>query len=157
MPDPTSPPSQPPEATGIDQHRDGERGSITLLAVVLAFICLALVGMVLDGGAKLRAGREAADVAQEAARAGAGQIDRDRAYAHGTFTIDRAAAIRAAQNYLTAAGHTGTVTPLSPTKIEVSVTVSKPTTMLSLIGIGSMTVTSSATADLLTGVNGPGR
>jgi Flp pilus assembly protein TadG len=125
--------------------------------VVLAFIFLVLVGLVLDGGAKLRAGREAAAIAEEAARAGAGQIDRNRAYTRGSFIIDRGAAVRAANNYLAAAGRTGTVTPVSATRIEVSVTVSKPTVMLSLIGIGSMTVTSTATADLLTGVNGPGR
>lgn len=127
------------------------------MAVIFTFIFLLLAGMVYDGGAKLRAGQQANHLAEEAARAGAGQIDRDRAYAGGRFVVDRGAAVRAAQSYLGTTGNAGTAVPVGATKIRVQVTVRKPTALLSLIGIGSMQVTRTATADLLSGVEGPGR
>jgi len=135
----------------------GERGSYTLLAAVLALIFLLLAGMVYDGGAKLRAGQLADNIAQEAARAGAGQVDRSRAYTSGTYVVDQSAAVTAAQSYLRATGHTGTVTPVGTDQIRVTVTIHASTVLLSLAGITSMDVTRSATANLLSGVQGPGR
>jgi hypothetical protein len=41
--------------------------------------------------------------------------------------------------------------------IRVTVTVDKPTVLLSLIGIGHLHVTKTATADLLEGIQGPNR
>jgi Flp pilus assembly protein TadG len=137
--------------------RSGDAGSYTLLAAVLALMLLLLAGLVFDGGAKLRAGQRADDLAQEAARAGAGQIDRSRAYASGTFAVDSATAVAAARAYLRAAGHEGTVAAVGAHQIKVTVTVHGSTALLSLIGIDSLDVTRSATADLLSGVEGPGK
>jgi hypothetical protein len=135
-----------------------DRGSITLLMVVFFVALLAAAGLVLDGGAKLRAAREASAVAEEAARAGAGQVDRGRAYATGgRFVIDRGAAVAAARAYLTSSGNTGTVAVAGAQKIRVTVTISKPTVLLSAIGIGQIHVTKTATADLVQGVEGDSR
>lgn len=60
-------------ANNSQQSRD--RGSISLFAVVLFFALMAAAGLVFNGGAKIRAAREAAAVAEEAARAGAGRIN----------------------------------------------------------------------------------
>lgn len=138
-------------------RRPSDRGSYSLLAIVLAFIFLLLAGMVYDLGAKLRAGQRAGGIAAEAARAGAGQIDRDRAYGGGSFVVDRAAAVRASRAYLAAAGEDGSVTPAGADRIRVTVTVTQPTVLLSMIGMGPMRVTRTATADLLTGIEGPGQ
>lgn len=138
-------------------ERPRDEGSYTLLAAVLAMMLLLLAGLVFDGGAKLRAGQRADNLAQEAARAGAGQIDRGRAYTSGTFVVDPAAAVAAAQAYLHTAGYDGTVVAAGPHQIKVTVTVHGSTALLSLIGIDSLDVTRSATADLLSGVEGPGR
>ncbi len=137
--------------------RGGERGSVTLLFAILFPVLLALAGPLIDGGAKLRAAENATAAAEEAARAGAGMVNRSTAYATGRFTVDQAQAIGAARAYLASAGDPGTVTAAGATAIRVTVTITQPTTVLSVIGIDSMTSTGSATADLVTGVTGPGR
>lgn len=136
----------------------GDEGSITLLVVIFFFALLAAAGLVVDGGAKLRAAREASAVSEEAARAGAGRVDRDRAYAQGgRFVVDRTAAVAAARAYLTRSGQSGSVSVAGAQTIRVTVTVRKPTSLLSLIGIEEVRATKTATAELLQGVEGPGR
>ena len=58
---------------------------------------------------------------------------------------------------LAAAGYHGSVSPVGTESIQVTVTVTAPTRVLSIIGIGSMSSTGSATASLVAGVTGPGR
>jgi type IV secretory pathway TrbL component len=135
----------------------GERGSVTLMLLVLFVALIALAGIVIDGGAKLEQAENASAVAQEAARAGAGMVDQTRAYSTGSSTVDDAQAVAAAQQYLTAGDYQGTVTAPTPTTIEVTVTMTQPTRVLSILGIDSMTSTGTATASLVTGVTGPGR
>jgi hypothetical protein len=138
------------------ESRTRDQGAITLLVVVFFVALLAAAGLVVDGGAKLRAAREASAVSEEAARAGAGRIDRDRAYARGgRFVVDRTAAVAAARAYLASSGNTGSVSIIGAQKIRVTVTVSKPTLLLSAIGIDDLHVTKTATADLLQGVDRP--
>jgi Flp pilus assembly protein TadG len=158
--DPSTPiaPSARGAGTGTSQRlndgaRSGEQGSITILVVILFLAILAAAGLVVDGGAKLRAARQASAVAEEAARAGAGRVNRDQAYAHGgSFVIDRTSAVAAARNYLSSSGVTGSVAMTGTRSIRVTVTVDKPTVLLSLIGIGHLHVTRTATADLLQGI-----
>jgi hypothetical protein len=133
-------------------------GSITIFVVIFFLALLAAAGLVVDGGAKLRAAREASAVAEEAARAGAGRVNRDQAYAHGgTFLIDRNSAITAARAYLATSGNTGSATMTGARSIQVTVTINKPTVLLSLIGVGQVHATKTATADLLQGVQGANR
>ncbi len=132
-----------------------DTGSITLMLVALFVALIALAGIVIDGGAKLNQAENATAIAQEAARAGAGMVNQANAYSTGSFTVDQGQAISAAQRYLASAGYRGTVTPVGTESIEVTVTVTGPTRVLSIIGIDSMTSTGSATASLVTGVTGP--
>jgi Tfp pilus assembly protein PilV len=129
------------------------------MLVIMAVALLALAGLVVDGGAKLDEAENASAVAQEAARAGAGMVNQGKAYSTGAFAVDPSRAIAAAQAYLAsvaAAGYTGSVN-VGPESIQVTVTVTQPTKILSIIGIDSMTVTRTATAALVTGVTGPRR
>jgi Flp pilus assembly protein TadG len=138
---------------------EDERGSFSLMLVIMAVALLALAGLVVDGGAKLDEAENATAVAQEAARAGAGMVNQGQAYSTGAFTVDPSRAVAAAQAYLASvasAGYQGSVNA-GPRSIQVTVTVTQPTKILSIIGIDSMTVTRSATAALVTGVTGPGR
>jgi uncharacterized membrane protein len=136
----------------------GDQGSITIFVVVFFLSLLATAGLVVDGGAKLRAAREASAVAEEAARAGASRVNRDQAYADGgSFVIDRTSAVAAASAYLSTSGNTGSVAMTSARSIRVTVTINKPTLLLSLIGIGEVHATKSATADLLQGIGGENR
>ena len=52
----------------------GERGTVSTFVVALTFACLLSAGLVLDGGRIVAARLEAADVAGNAARAGAQQV-----------------------------------------------------------------------------------
>ncbi|MFE3452484.1 pilus assembly protein TadG-related protein [Nonomuraea sp. NPDC059194] len=134
-----------------------DQGSITAYTIILITALLLFVGLAVDGGAKLRAGWEAVGVAEEAARAGAGQIDREAIYRGGQAVVDRGAAVRAARRYLSSSGHSGTAGIAGPQSIRVSVTVTKRTWLLSMVGLSSVSMTATATADLVTGVEGPNR
>jgi Flp pilus assembly protein TadG len=135
---------------------DGERGSLTLMLAALMVALLALAGLVIDGGRKLNQSASAYAIAQEAARAGAGMVDRSAAYRSGTFRVDEGQALAAARAYLAGAGYSGAVTADGTQRIRVTVTVTEPTLVLSLIGIDTMTSTGSSVASLVTGVTGPG-
>jgi hypothetical protein len=143
-------------ATIVRKSETRDQGSITLIVLVFFLALLAAAGLIVDGGAKLRAAREASAVAEEAARAGAGQVDRDRAYTRGgRFIVDRSAAVAAARAYLASSGNKGSVSVAGAQKIRVTVTISRPTILLSAIGIRTVHVTKTATADLLQGVERP--
>jgi hypothetical protein len=130
-----------------------DRGSVTGFVVVFMLAALACLGLVVDGGQKVRAYREAYAVAEEAARAGASAIDIDRLYTQGgPFVLDTAGALSAARRYLTASGHRGSVRMTGPGTIAATVTVNRPTVLLSLIGIAGVSATASASARMLQGV-----
>lgn len=134
-----------------------DNGSLTLLLAFLMVALLALAGLVVDGARKLDESANAYAIAQEAARAGAGMVDRSAAYRSGTFGVNEGQALAAARAYLASAGYTGSVSSDGTQQIRVTVTVTGRTLMLSLIGIDTMTSTGSAVASLVTGVTGPGR
>jgi Flp pilus assembly protein TadG len=135
---------------------DAERGSLSLMIVILFVALVALAGIVVDGGAKLAGDENAVAVAQEAARAGATSVDTSRAYASGRFVVNQQEAVAAARAYLAAAGYRRyAVVADGPDAIRVSVSISEPTRFLSLIGIDSVTCDGSAIASLVTSVTGP--
>lgn len=135
---------------------DRERGSITLLAAVLAFAVLVVAGLVVDGGARLDADRQVAGLAAEAARAGAEQVNLAALRASGDVQVDPGAAVDAARAYLSAAGYTGTVRVVGPATLVVTVSVHRRTLILALVGLTDYTVTRTATAALEHGVSGAG-
>jgi Flp pilus assembly protein TadG len=130
---------------------NAERGSVTVFTAVIGFVLLLCAGLMVDGGAKVLAYREAYAAAEEAARAGAGQVNTGQAYTSGRFEVDTGQALAAARAYLSAAGHPGTVSTTG-NQVRVTVTVSKPTVLISLIGIGTVTATAAATARMFHGI-----
>jgi len=126
-------------------------GRIALLALVLAFAVLAMIGLSVDGGGKVRALERADSLASEAARAAGQAILAPQAIQGGDKVVDPTAAVIAAQNYLAAAGVTGTVAVAADRKhITVTVTIVYTTVFLGLIGIDTLTATRQATAVLVT-------
>jgi Flp pilus assembly protein TadG len=125
------------------QRLRGERGSVSLLVVVMVPALLMAAGLVLDGGRQLQARREASAAAASAARAAAQMSDQE-AYGPG---LDPALAARRAQVHLTALGHVGTV-DVTPAAVTVTVTA----TVDNLILPGSRTVSSASTSAPLDGV-----
>jgi Flp pilus assembly protein TadG len=132
-----------------------DRGSISVFAVIITLVVVVFFGAVVDFEQALEARQDANTIAQEAARAGAGQVDLDRAYASGHFAIDQATALRAAQDYLRAGGYTGTAEPHGSRTIRVRVSISRPALFLPVIGISTLHAEATAAADLTTGVEGP--
>lgn len=81
-----------------------EQGRVTAFVVILSTACLLCAGLVLDGGMALAAKVRAIGQAQEAARAGAQQLDLTTYRDTSSVTLQPAAAIAAAQRYGLAGG-----------------------------------------------------
>lgn len=94
-------------------------GMVTVWSVVMVLACMAIVGLVLDGGVILRARSSAFDIAAEAARAGAQELDQD-ALADGRIVVDASAAHERIAAYLAAHDVSGDITITAET---VTVTV----------------------------------
>lgn len=133
----------------------GERGQITAMVAILAVALLALGALVFDGGQILTARREANNLARQAARAGAQQLDIAQART-GTFTLDAAAAESAARTYLADQGVTPIAVRVLGDRVEVTVTLTQPTPLLSILGIDERDVTATASARAARGVTGDG-
>jgi len=131
--------------------RGGESGSVSLFLVLMALTVLIAVGLVVDGGQKLRATQRADDAAAEAARAAVQSVQPGGTVRGQPPRVNAAAAVNAAQSYLAAAAVPGTVT-VTGDRVQVATSVSFTPAMLSLIGLGTQTVTGRADARLARGV-----
>ena len=137
------------------QQPDAERGAIGVFLVVLVPGLLLIIGLAVDGGAKVAATQRANAIADEAARAGGQALDVSAALT-GQVRIDPAAAVAAAQDYLTRNEVPGAVTVVDGDTLRVTTTITEPTTFLGLIGISTLTVEGSGTADMVTGTGQDG-
>ena len=128
------------------RRRGGEEaGMVTAFVVIFTLALLAMAGLVLDGGLALAAKVQAIDAAQAAARAGAQAIDIPTYRATGQITLDAAQATADAQAFLAAAGEHGTVTVAGET-VDVTVTITQPTQILSVVGVDQLTVSGAGSA-----------
>jgi Flp pilus assembly protein TadG len=129
-----------------------ERGQVTAFLVVMMTAFLILAGLVVDGGYGLAAKRRAINEASEAARAGAQALAvPDYRSGTGDVVLDPNAAEAAAQGYLGATGHSGTVT-VDGDRVKVEVRFDQPTTLLRLIGVSSFSISGEAGARSARGV-----
>jgi hypothetical protein len=67
----------------------GERGSISMFVVIFTIAVLMLAGLVYDGGLAISARQRAADIAEEAARAGANAVDVDALRSGAPLRLDQ--------------------------------------------------------------------
>ena len=130
-------------------RRHNERGSISIWVVTATIVMMTLVGLAVDLGGQVHAQQRAHDVAAQAARAGGQQVEAAPAVEGRYIALDAAAARRAAEQYLAAAGVEGTVTITGGTTLVVRVTDIYEPTFLSMVGIGDLTVTGDASARLI--------
>ncbi|MFB7054199.1 pilus assembly protein TadG-related protein [Streptomyces vinaceus] len=135
-------------------HED--RGGIAIYTAIVTVALLAIIGLAIDGGGKLRATERADATAMEAARAAGQAIDPAAAVTGTAVRVDPAAAQAAAQAYLARAGTQGSAA-LSADGTQLTVTVhdTYPTEFLAIAGIGSMDVTGHGSARLLYGTTQP--
>ena len=130
-------------------RRHDDRGSISIWVVTATIVMMTLVGLAVDLGGQVHAQQRAHDVAAQAARAGGQQVEAAPAVEGRYVALDTAAARRAAEQYLAAAGVSGTVTITGGTTLVVRVTDIYEPTFLSIVGIGDLRVTGDASARLI--------
>ncbi len=124
------------------RYRLDERGAATVWMIGVTVSTFALVALVLDGGAMLRARSDAFSVADAAARVGAQQLDPDAAV-EGLTVLDPIAAERAVMDYLNDVGIAGRASVAGDT---VTITVSSEAELQMLRLVGGDTVSFDATA-----------
>ena len=129
-----------------------QAGSVSLFLVVAVLAVFIAVGLVVDGGQKLRATQRADDTAAEAARAAVQSVQPASTVRGEAPRVDATAAIFAAQQYLRRAGVTGTVIVIGD-RVRVTTSSSFSPAFLSLIGLGTQTVAGRAEARLARGVS----
>ena len=127
-----------------------ESGSLSAFVAVVALSLSVLIGLVVDGVGAMAAREAAANVAEQAARMGAGQVSVEH-LRWGDVVADPVAADAAAQAYLQQNGYPGTASTTDGT-VTVDVSVSEPTVILGLIGIDHIAVQASASATDVHGV-----
>jgi Flp pilus assembly protein TadG len=132
--------------------RDPEKGSIALYFAIVTVSALVMAGVVIDGGAALATRERAADLATQAARAGANALSPTslRTALPDALQVDPTAATQAADAVLTDAGATGQVQVTGET-VTVTAHVPRHTVILSAVGLENISQTASASASALVG------
>jgi Flp pilus assembly protein TadG len=129
----------------------GDAGNASIILVLITPAIFGVAGLVVDGGRALNARQQAANQAEQAARAAADAVDVDAIRTGAGLAIDPLAARRAAERYLAAAGATGRVS-LGPQSVTVTVKASTQTAFFAVIGVTHISVIGTATARPARGV-----
>jgi predicted extracellular nuclease len=130
---------------------------VSIFVAISVVGLLLIIGLVADGGVKVRAIQQADALAAEAARAAGQVIDVPAAVQGSAVRVNRQGAHDAASAFLAAAGVRGTVTVAPDGEaIQVTVTITRPTVFLSLIGITQVSATGHASVTLVHAVTGAG-
>ncbi|MCA0294106.1 MAG: pilus assembly protein TadG-related protein [Actinobacteria bacterium] len=136
-------------------HRD-ERGAVTVWLAGASVLMVSIIGITVDLGGQLHAKERAHTIAAQAARTAAEQITADAML--GTEPkLDVGRARTAANAYLRAAGVDGTVSISGGIRITVTVVDTYQPLFLGSIGVGTLTVSASSTAELKRALDGSER
>jgi Flp pilus assembly protein TadG len=133
-------------------------GAATVLLLLLTPALFALAGLVLDGGTHLAARQHAAGLAEQAARAGADQLDTTALRATGSPRLDETAARTVACRYVHTVEPDATctaqvnATPTEP-EVEVRIQTHTSTVLLGLIGVNTLRTDAYGTAQAVTGIH----
>jgi Flp pilus assembly protein TadG len=125
-----------------------ETGTVSTFVAVIAVGLIMVAGLVYDGGQVLAAQATARDLAANAARAGAQELDLDLLRAEGVASLDPDRANSAAIDYLRANGVEGSVRIDGP---NITVTALVPARMR-ILPVPDRTVRASDTATATPGV-----
>jgi|SRR5690625_389580 len=129
-----------------ERPHTNDSGQATAFLIVMAGALLLLVAFVLDVGAALSERNRNLQLAQEAARAGAQQIDLAAYRADGTVSLDPAAATSEAEAFLTDAGVQGSATVDG----DVVTVTAETTFVFRLLPVGARTAAGTASATPVT-------
>lgn len=128
--------------TARERARD-ERGAVTMFIAVIAVGLIFAAGLAVDGGRKFNGLSLARDLADNAARVGAQEVDLVAYRSTGIPTLDEASARAEANAYLLSTGNAGVIT-VNGDEITVTVTLNIQTRILP--GPFTVSATESATA-----------
>ena len=133
-----------------------DRGAATIFVVGLSVMLLVVAGLVVDGGLAINARSTAFDIAEQAARAGAKEVDIETLRSTGRVQVDRGAGETAANDFLDKAladkrSPTREVT-VDGNEVNVRVGYEVRTALLGLVGRQSFTVGARATARAAVGI-----
>jgi Flp pilus assembly protein TadG len=119
---------------------------------------IAMAGLVVDGGNAISARQRAADVAQQAARAGADALSPEtlRNSDPSALFADQSAAKAAAQRVLDTARISNPDVSVDGDSVTVSVTIHEPTQIMSAFGLTHISGSATSTATALHGNNAGG-
>ena len=131
----------------------GDRGAISIIVLLLAGAMFGLAGLVWDGGRAITGRQHAADLAEQAARAGANDLDVTALRDRGADALDSPQAMTDACRYVhvTSPG-SGCVASVAGDAVTVRVSIRTPTVLLGVIGLSSLTSHGYATASAVRGV-----
>jgi Flp pilus assembly protein TadG len=126
-----------------------ERGAISVWFATASLVMIILVGMTVDLGGKVHTQQRTRNMAAQAARTGAQEVQGSTAVRGEDLRVDITAAKAAAQDYLRAAGVNGTVTVTGGDTLVVRTTDTYNSKFLGIIGLDAMQVTGEASARLI--------
>jgi Flp pilus assembly protein TadG len=134
----------------------GESGTVAPLTAVMLLGLLAVAALVVDGGVLFAARRDLQGLADGAARAGAMAIDEGVLRETGAVRLSPTAARDSAARYLEAAGFEGDVRiDADMLVVTVDLEETRPTLMMGLLGVRTVTVTAHAVARPRVGIQEP--
>ncbi|WP_245667403.1 TadE/TadG family type IV pilus assembly protein [Actinomadura macra] len=131
-----------------------DRGSVAMYVVLFTPVVFMLAGLLVDGGLAIHARQRAADMAEQAARAGANEIDTDALRDTGKPVLapDRARAAACAMLASYRDQIAGSECDADGQEVAVTVEIRVEPQFLGIIpGFGDFQMTSSATAHPVTG------
>lgn len=134
------------------QRFKGDKGGLGPFLVILVVAVLALAGLVVDAGGILAGRRQVYDAASQAAQAGSQMIDEDMLRSGaGVPQLIATDAHSAAMSYLAAVGVAGSAS-VAGDEITVTATTTVEMQILGAFGLGPRTVTGTASARAVRGV-----
>jgi Flp pilus assembly protein TadG len=131
-----------------------ERGAVSVLVVGIAIALFVMAGLVVDGGNAINARQKISDDVEQAARAGADQIDVLALRQSGVIVVLEGQARTAARSYLVGLGYDPSRIGVDVAGNEVTVSAEDTisTQLLTLIGRNTFEVEGTATARPAAGI-----
>ena len=128
---------------------EGDRGTVAVQWALFGFVLLLMSAVLFEGGQALAARRSANNLALQAARAGAQEIDED-AVRGGPAGLNVMAAEATARSFVAGQVESASVR-VTGDQVTVTVVINHPTPALGVIGMRSRTVTATESARAIRG------
>jgi Flp pilus assembly protein TadG len=144
----TGPRSQPSRSSP-SSPAGRDRGTISIFTAIFTLSVILLAGLLVDGGLAIHARERAYDIAEQAARAGANDIDENSLRSTGNIRIATNTACGKANDLMGA--YSGDITSsscnASPDQVQVTVNIRVSLQLLSIVpGFNAFTMTGTASA-----------